>query len=912
MASRNTELPKNYDPAPLEGKWYQWWLDQHLFDAEIDPAKEAYSIVLPPPNVTGALHMGHAYDHTFQDILARYKRARGFSVLWLPGTDHAGIATQNVVERRLAAEGKTRRDLGREAFVKRTWEWKEEYRGRIVSQMKRLGDSCDWNRERFTMDEGLSKAVRTVFCRLYEKGLIYKGKYIVNWCPRCRTALSDLEVEHAEEMGHMYYVRYYFKDSDDFIMIATTRPETIPADVAVAVHPSDEQHASFAGREVVVPMTGGKFVDGKMTGGRAIPIIQDRMVDPAFGTGFVKITPAHDPNDFQVGCTHNLEPIQIIDEDGHMTNMPEAAKILEGMAVAEARAKSEELLRDEGVLEKVEELPHQVGHCYRCNTTVEPYLSEQWFVKVGSLTERGVEASKAGRIRWVPAQWDKTYYQWMDGVHDWCISRQLWWGHRIPAWTCEDCGHLTVDEHDPDCCPVCGSKKLKQDEDVLDTWFSSALWPFSTMGWPEKTEDLKYYYPTSVLVTGFDIIFFWVSRMIMMGLEFMDDVPFHDVFIHALVRDEKSQKMSKSKGNGIDPIDMIDLYGADALRFTVAALTVQGRDILLGRSKIENYKRFINKIWNAARFALMNLGDVDYEGTNSAYSLPADGHQPDPKDMRLHDQWILERLRQLDAAVTTDIEGYFVGEAAREIYQFVWDDFCDWYIEMSKPALYGDEGAERQEVTRRVLLTVWKDVLRLMHPFMPFVTEELWHDFAFGEKPMELEAWPSADHETDAAALAQMDELQEFIRSIRNLRAEAGLPPSQNVEKIILRGVDSEFESVLEANRDMVTLTAKVNCVEIIAADAPKPHLSLSSIVKAGQVFLPVGDLLDPVSEVERLRKELKQVEQNLARSQKKLSSESFIAKAPEEVVETEKMREAESKHRRARILENIASLTEN
>lgn len=900
MASRNAELSKTYDPAPLEEKWYQWWLDQDLFDAKIDAEKKAFSIVLPPPNVTGALHMGHAYDHTFQDILARYKRACGYSVLWLPGTDHAGIATQNVVERRLAKEGTSRRDLGREAFVKRTWEWKEEYRSRIVNQMKCLGDSCDWKRERFTMDEGLSKAVRTVFCRLYEKGLIYKGKYIVNWCPRCHTALSDIEVEHSEEMGHMYYVRYYFKDSGEYIMIATTRPETIIADVAVAVHPGDEAHAYAVGREVIVPMTGGRLVDGTMSGGRAIPVIADRMVDPAFGTGFVKITPAHDPNDFQVGRTHGLEPIQVIDEDGHMINMTEAAQEMEGMPVAEARVKSVEIMQGEGVLEKIEELPHQVGHCYRCGTTVEPYLSEQWFVKVAPLAERGVAESKAGHMRWVPPQWDKTYYQWMDGVRDWCISRQLWWGHRIPAWTCGDCGHIVVAEHDPERCPKCGSKRLKQDEDVLDTWFSSALWPFSTMGWPEKTEELKYFYPTSVMVTGFDIIFFWVSRMIMMGLEFMDEVPFRDIFIHALVRDEKGRKMSKSLGNGIDPIDMIKLYGADALRFTVAALTVQGRDILLGPAKIENYKRFINKIWNASRFALMSLGDEDHEG------------QPDPKHMRLHDRWILERLRRLDDVVTKDIDGYFIGEAARELYEFMWGDFCDWYIELSKPALYGDEGPERQETTKRVLLRVFKDALRLLHPFIPFVTEELWHAFAFGEKPMELESWPdAAAYAVDRASVAEMDELQEFIRSIRNLRAEAGLPPSRNVQRIVLRGPDQAFEPVLEANLDLIKLSAKVDAVEVVAAEADKPHLALSSIVRAGQVFLPVGDLLDPKAEVERLQKELKQVEANLARSEKKLSSESFVAKAPEDVVETERQRADESKSRRVRILENIASLSE-
>ena len=887
MPSRNSNLSKNYDPAPLEGKWYQWWQDQNLFDAKVDHEKKAFSIVLPPPNVTGALHMGHAYDHTFQDILCRFKRARGYNVLWLPGTDHAGIATQNVVERRLAAEGKSRHDLGREAFVERTWQWKEEYRNRIVGQMKRLGDSCDWKRERFTMDEGLSRAVRAVFCRLYEKGLIYKGKYIVNWCPRCHTALSDLEVEHSEEMGHLYYVRYPFVEGDGYITIATTRPETIIADVAVAVHPRDEAHASAVGRNVVVPMTGG----------RTIPVIADSMVDPAFGTGFVKITPAHDPNDFLVGQRFGLTPIQVIDENGMMNDQ---AGVMAGMTVEAARAKSVEILQEEGVLEKVEELPHQVGHCYRCNTVVEPYLSEQWFVKVAPLAQRGVEASKAGRMQWVPKQWDRTYYQWMDGVRDWCISRQLWWGHRIPAWTCEECGELIVSEKDPTCCPKCGSAKLRQDEDVLDTWFSSALWPFSTLGWPEKTEELKYFYPTSVMVTGFDIIFFWVSRMIMMGLEFMDEVPFHDIFIHALVRDDKGQKMSKSKGNGIDPIDMIEAYGADALRFTVAFLTVQGRDILLSPAKIEGYKRFINKLWNASRFALMNLGDEDYDG------LPAE------TDMRLHDRWILEGVRRLDESVTKNLDTYFIGEAARSMYDFVWGDFCDWYLEMCKPALYGDEGPARQKATKQILLRVFKDVLRLLHPFMPFVTEELWHAFAFGTQPMERESWPDgSDYQADENAFADMNRLQEFVRSVRNLRAEAGLPPSQNVDRVVVRGLDSAFAPVLEANRDMISLLAKVNTVDVIAADAEKPHLSLSSIVAVGQVFLPVGTLLDPAAEVARLRNELKQVESNLARSEKKLSSPSFVDKAPAEVVETERQRAEESRSRKARILENIASLTE-
>ncbi len=889
MAARNRNLAKTYDPVPLEDKWYQWWIDQGIFTAKIDADKKPFSIVLPPPNVTGALHMGHAYDHTFQDILSRYKRAQGYSVLWLPGTDHAGIATQNVVERRLAEKGLSRDDLGREEFLKQVWAWKEEYRDRIVSQMKRLGDSCDWSHERFTMDEGLSKAVRQVFVSLYEKGLIYKGKYIVNWCPRCHTALADIEVDHAEEMGHLYYVRYPFADGDGFITIATTRPETIIADVAVAVHPRDEKNSVFVGREVIVPMTGG----------RRVPIIADAMVDPAFGTGFVKITPAHDPNDFLVGQRHSLPSIQVVDDNGIMNDQ---AGTMAGMTVAEAREKSQELLKQEGVLDRVEELPHQVGHCYRCSTVVEPYLSEQWFVKVAPLAERGVEASKAGKMTWTPKHWDKTYYQWMDGVRDWCISRQLWWGHRIPAWTCQDCGQLTVQVEAPEACPLCGSSKLHQDEDVLDTWFSSALWPFSTMGWPENTPELKYYYPTSVMVTGFDIIFFWVARMIMMGLEFMDDVPFKDIFIHALVRDEKGQKMSKSKGNGIDPLDMIDLFGADALRFTMAALTVQGRDILLGPSKIEGNKHFINKLWNASRFALMNLGDKDYDGL------------PEKSSQRIQDRWILEKLRILEGEVTRQLDSYYIGEAARNLYEFVWGDLCDWYLEMSKPALYGDEGEIRKDAVCRVMNYLFKDVLKMLHPFIPFVTEELWHAFDYSKGAVENEPWPDGNllDGEDPSVLDDMAQLQDLVRCIRNLRAEAGLPPSQRVEQVVLRGSNSHFAEIVKSYGDLISALTKVDQIKLIAADAEKPHRALSSVLSVGQLFLPAGDLLDVESEIARLQNELKQVRANLERSEKKLSSASFLEKAPADVVEKEQQRLADSKSRIMRINENLSSLADS
>ncbi|MBQ9580743.1 MAG: valine--tRNA ligase, partial [Synergistaceae bacterium] len=596
---RNKNLAKNYSPDELEQKWYQTWLDKGLFNAEIEHDKKAFSIVIPPPNVTGSLHVGHAFDHTFQDIMCRFKRMQGYSVLWLPGTDHAGIATQNVVEKELAKQGITRHDLGREKFVEKVWEWKNIYGNKIIEQMKRLGNSCDWRRERFTFDEGLSRAVRHDFVQLYKKGLIYKGRYIVNWCPRCQTAISDLEVEYKEADGKFYYVKYLFVDGEINgewgLTVATTRPETILGDIAIAVHPRSEKYKHLIGKKVRVPLVN-----------REIEIIEDNMVDPEFGTGCVKITPAHDPNDFLVGLNHNLEQIQVIDDKGIMN---ENAGKYQGMKIEEAREAVVKDIEQQGLLIKVEDIKHSVGHCQRCGTVVEPYLSDQWFVKTKPLADRGVQAVKDGRIKWIPEQWEKTYFNWMENIRDWCISRQLWWGHRIPAWTCADCGHVTVAETDPTECEHCHSKNIKQDEDVLDTWFSSALWPFSTMGWPDETPELKYFYPTSLMVTGFDIIFFWVARMIMMGLEFMDDVPFRDVYIHSLIRDEKGIKMSKSRGNVIDPLVMIDKYGADALRMGLAALATQGRDILLSANKIETYRLFMNKLWNAARFALMNLDD---------------------------------------------------------------------------------------------------------------------------------------------------------------------------------------------------------------------------------------------------------------------------------------------------------------
>ncbi len=885
MATRTKEIAKNYDPTPIEDKWYSWWLKTGLFHAEVDPSKEAFSIVIPPPNVTGSLHMGHAFNNTFQDIVCRYKRMNGYNVLWLPGTDHAGIATQNVVERNLAKDGISRHDLGREEFVNKVWEWKEEYGNRILEQMKKLGNSCDWDRERFTLDEGLSRAVRTVFVRLYKKGLIYKGRYIINWCPRCHTALSDIEVEHEDVKGHFYYVKYPFVEGEGALIVATTRPETILGDVAIAVHPRAEKYSHLIGKKVRVPLTD-----------REIPIIEDIMVDPEFGTGCVKITPAHDPNDFLVGQRHNLEQIQVIDADGFMN---ENAPSYKGLSVLEARERVVEDLKSQGFIEKIEEMDHSVGHCYRCHTVVEPYLSEQWFVKAKPLADAGIKAVENGDIKWIPEQWQKIYYQWMENIRDWCISRQLWWGHRIPAWTCDVCGHITVAEEDPSVCEKCGSSHIHQDEDVLDTWFSSALWPFSTLGWPDNTEELKYFYPTSLLVTAFDIIFFWVARMIMMGLEFQEKEPFKEVYIHALIRDEDGHKMSKSKGNVIDPLTMIDKYGADALRLTLAALTVQGRDILLSTNKIETYRLFMNKLWNASRFALMNLED-------DCAVKPL----PKKENMRLHDQWILTRTQNVIEEISKLLDGYFVGEAARMMYDFIWGDLCDWYLEMSKPALRGDEGESRVRDTQAIVEYVFQTVLKLIHPFIPFATEELWHTFGFSDESIERSDWPKASDDMKFDnSLVEMATLQEVIRIIRNLRAEAHVAPQQRVERVILQTNNEPLTVLVKDNMDMISLLAKVERVDIISDNEEKPHGCLASVMSSGEVSLEVGSLLDIDAEILRLEQELKNLEKDMQKMEKKLANKNFTSKAPEEVVEKERTRLEENKNHYQRILDNIASL---
>lgn len=882
METEKIPLGKGYDPAPIEDKWYETYLREGLFKADPDSAKPAYSIVIPPPNVTGSLHVGHALDNTLQDILCRTRRMQGYEVLWMPGTDHAGIATQNVVERSLAEQGIARQDLKRDEFVEKVWEWKELYGSRIISQLQKLGASCDWERERFTMDEGLSAAVRKVFVALYRKGLIYRGNYLINWCPRCHTALSDLEVEHEETAGKFYEVAYKIAGEDGSIVVMTTRPETILGDTAIAVHPRDERNAGLIGKRVIVPLSD-----------RAIPVIEDNMVDPEFGTGFVKITPAHDPNDFLVGQRHKLEQIQVIDDRGIMN---EAAGKYHGLERFIAREAIAADLEKCGALLGVQDLNHSVGHCYRCHSVIEPYLSEQWFVKTRLLADAGVAALRAGDIKFVPEQWSNVYYQWMENIRDWCISRQLWWGHRIPAWYCDECGEVVVDSEAPVKCPKCGGK-LRQDEDVLDTWFSSALWPFSTMGWPEDTKTLRKFYPTSVLVTGFDIIFFWVARMIMFGLEFQRDVPFRDVYIHALVRDEKGQKMSKSKGNVIDPLTIIDEYGADALRLTLAALTLQGRDIYLSTERISAYRLFMNKLWNAGRFALMNIGDA------------VRGQDIGETELELQDKWILSRLAQVTEEMTRLMDGYFFGEAVRAMYDFVWGELCDWYLELSKPALRGDEGETRRRVTQEVLLTVFEDTLKLLHPTIPFVTEELWHAFPFGGGLIEREAWPKPRREADHKAIEDMELVMTVIRSIRNLRAEARLQPQQTVPSVVLSADGTERRELLKAAAAQICLLTKAEAVELYADLGRKPERSLAAVLDGVEIYLPVGDLLDVEKEIVRLESELSRLDNDIEKIEKKLTNPQFIERAPAEIIGKDRTALADNEAKRDRLKKNIENL---
>ena len=852
-------LDKGYEPSGIEEKWYQFWQDQGYFRAKDTSDDKAFSIVIPPPNVTGVLHMGHALNNVIQDIMCRYRRLLGYNVLWMPGTDHAGIATQNVVERKLAAEGKTRDQLGREEFIEEVWKWREKSGGAIINQLKRLGASCDWDRERFTMDEGLSEAVRKVFVRLYKEGLIYEDQYIINWCPRCRTALADLEVEYEEEDSYLYYVRYPFKGQKKGLTVATTRPETMFGDTALAVNPEDERFKDLAETEITLPLTD-----------RVIPIIKDDYVDLEFGTGALKVTPAHDPNDFHLGEKHNLERIKVIDDEG---NMMEAAGQFEGLDRFECRKQVVEALAEKGLLEKKEPLKHSVGNCYRCHTIVEPSISKQWFVKVGPLAEKASEAVRSGRTRIIPDNWSKTYFEWMDNIRDWCISRQIWWGHRIPVWKCA-CGEVIVEETDPTECPSCGSKELVQETDVLDTWFSSALWPFSTMGWPQNTDLLKTFYPTNVLVTGFDILFFWVARMMMMGMHFMDDeVPFDDVYIHALVRDEHGKKMSKSKGNVIDPLEVIEQYGADAFRFTLAAFAAQGRDVKMSTSRVEGYRNFVNKLWNAARFALMH---IDEETTDFEMDK-----------LSLQEKWILSRTNATAKAVKDGIENYKFNEAASAVYQFVWHEFCDWFIECEKSALYDKEGAAKRDTARAVIAKVLEDILVMLHPFMPFVTEEIYNIMPTTEGSVMKAAFPY-DEEVykicrSEAVEKDMNFIFDLISGIRNIRGEMNIQPSMRIK--VLANTEDEREKLLIAeNKSVIANLATLERFSFCDIDSV-PKSSASSVTANTTCFVDLEGVIDFGKEIKRLEKELDKNTKELLGVQKRLNNESFLDKAPEDII---------------------------
>ena len=854
------ELPKTYDPKAVESKIYDLWMKGGYFKGTIDPAKKPFSIVMPPPNVTGQLHMGHALDATLQDILTRYKRMQGYSALWLPGVDHAGIATQIKVEEVLRKEeGKTRYDLGRDKFLERVWDWKRQYGDRIVEQQKSMGVSCDWDRSRFTMDETCAKAVRETFCELYDKGLIYKGSRIINWCPHCRTALSDAEVEYKDIPGSFWHIRYPIEDSDEEFIIATTRPETMLGDSGVAVNPADERYTHLVGKNAILPLVG-----------RKLPIVADDYVELGFGTGAVKMTPCHDPNDYEVGLRHNLEQIQCIDEDAKIINGGK----YNGMDRYECRKAIVADLEEQGYLVKVEPYSHNVGCCYRCGTVVEPLTSPQWFVKMAPLAKKAIEVVKDGRIKFVPDRFSKTYLNWMENVHDWCISRQLWWGHQIPAWYCDDCGEITVSREDPTECAHCHSKHIHREEDVLDTWFSSALWPFSTMGWPEKTPELGYWYPTSVMVTGYDIIFFWVARMIFSAMEQMDEIPFHTVFIHGLVRDSQGRKMSKSLGNGIDPLDMVDQYGADALRFNLITGNSPGNDMRFYVEKCEAMRNFCNKIWNASRFVMMNL-------TIEKNELP--------EKLEIEDKWILSKLNDVVREVCDNMDSYELGVAAGKIYDFIWDSYCDWYIELTKPRL-NSENEESKLAAQKVLLYVLTEILKLLHPFMPFITEEIWQALPHEGEALMIERYPEFKQELDFPEDEQNFEMvMAAIKAVRARRSEMNVPPSRKAHLIIA----TERTAAFEAGISYICKLAYASEVSVLSAPPETTDGMVSVVTDNARMFMPMAELVDMEKEKARMEKELANAEKQLAGQIAKLSNENFVTRAPENVVNAEREKKA-------------------
>ena len=871
------ELAKTYDPQEVEDRIYDFWLNGGYFHATVDPEKKPYTIVIPPPNITGQLHMGHAMDETLQDILIRWRRMQGYSALWLPGTDHASIATEAKIVEAMRQEGLTKEDLGREKFLERAWAWKEKYGGRIVEQLKKLGSSCDWERERFTMDEGCNKAVREVFVRLYNKGLIYRGERIINWCPHCKTSISDAEVEFAEKDGNFWHIRYPFKDGSGYLELATTRPETMLGDTAVAVHPDDPRYKDIVGKMLILPLVG-----------REIPVIADTYVEQDFGTGVVKITPAHDPNDFEVGLRHNLEIINVMNDDGSIN---ENGGKFAGMPGLEARKQIVKELEEQGFLVRIEPIKHNVGSCYRCHTVVEPRVSKQWFVKMEPLAKPAIECVRDGRVRFIPERMEKIYFNWMENIKDWCISRQLWWGHRIPAWYCEDCGETIVAMDAPHTCPKCGSEKLHQDEDTLDTWFSSALWPFSTLGWPDQTEDLKYFYPTDTLVTGYDIIFFWVARMIFSGMEHMGEPPFKTVFIHGLIRDAQGRKMSKSLGNGIDPLEVIAQYGADALRFTLVTGNSPGNDLRFSQEKVEASRNFANKIWNASRFILMNI----------------DGHDvPNqlPEKLALEDKWIVNQFNQVVKEVTDNLEHFEIGIAVQKLYDFLWDELCDWYIEIAKIRLQSSDESAAQ-TARQVLVWVMTGTLQLLHPFMPYITEEIWQSLPHEGESIMVSKWPVYEEaHCFQQAASDMQSIMDVIRAVRNRRSEMNVPPSRKTHLYIATAA----EKVFQEGAPIIERLAFANGVEI--GPAFEIEGAVNIVTSGAKAYIPMDELVDKKAELARLTKELESAQKQYATTQQKLSNEKFLSKAPENVVEGVRQNAAKLKEHIALIQSSIDALS--
>jgi len=879
----NENLAKKYAPKEFEERIYKFWNENGYFKADVNSEKKPFTIMMPPPNVTGNLHMGHALNHTIQDILIRWKRMEGCEALWLPGTDHASISTEAKVVAKIESEGKSKHELGRDKFLEEAWDWTEEYGGNIRKQLRKLGVSCDWSKERFTLDEGLSKAVEEVFIRLYEKGLIYRGDRIINWCPSCGTALSDAEVEHEESQGKLWHIKYPVKDSDEFVVIATTRPETMLGDLAVAVHPNDDRYSSLVGKMLVLPLTN-----------RDIPIITDEYVEMDFGTGAVKITPSHDPNDFEVGARHNLGQLKIMNDDGSIN---EYGGKYEGLDRYVARKEMLKDLEEQGYLVEIKDHNNNVGHCERCNTVVEPIISKQWFVKMQPLVKPAIDAYKKGQLNFIPDRFGKIYLHWLENIRDWCISRQLWWGHRLPVYYCNDCNEVIISKETPSICSKCGSNNIVQDSDTLDTWFSSALWPFSTLGWPEKTKELDYFYPTDVLVTGYDIIFFWVVRMVFSGLEHMNEIPFKNVFITGLVRDSQGRKMSKSLGNGIDPLDLIEQYGADALRFSLVTGNTPGNDMRFNIERVESSRNFANKLWNASRFVIMNLTEDLLVGIDEKELL------------REEDKWIISRANDIARDVTENLNKFELGIAAQKIYDFTWNEYCDWYIEIVKPRLYGEDGKDK-DIARATLLSILRTILKLLHPFIPYITEEIWAHLPGNNSVLISENWPVYEENNSFKdAERNIEFIMDAVKNIRNIRAEMNVIPSKKA-KVIFVTNDQKINDILNKGSGYFTTLASASEIDVRESKAGIGEDAMSAVVENCEIFLPLEELVDVDKEIERLEKEKEKLTGELKRVRGKLSNQGFISKAPQKVVDEEREKESKYQQMMDKVLERLESLS--